>query len=171
MTAIRTFTFAASAAALFASSFFVAPATATPGSGFVPSPIVNGHFGTIHIAPSAGKVDKWGLVLKTLADTDVGADRLTIQPGGFSGWHDHPGAVFITVTQGSITDYDGTDPLCASHTYATGESFIDEPFRTHNVVNASNSAGAEFIAIVIKPVGFVGLAFRLDRPKPTNCPF
>jgi len=31
--------------------------------------------------------------------------------------------------------------------------------------------GAEFIAIAIKPVGFPGPAFRLNRDKPNNCNF
>ncbi|HEU5286309.1 MAG TPA: cupin domain-containing protein, partial [Sphingomicrobium sp.] len=115
------------------------------------------------------KTGKWGLILKTLDDTDMGSDRLTIQPGGFSGWHAHPGPVFVTVTQGSVIWYDGSNPLCTPHTFATGESFIEGAYRVHNVQNASNSTVAEFVAITIKPVGFVGPAFRLDRAEPTNC--
>jgi quercetin dioxygenase-like cupin family protein len=154
-----------------AASFSVAPALATPGSGFVPSPIVNGHFGTLNENTAGNKTGKWGLILKTLDDTDIGADRLTVQPSGYSGWHAHPAPVHVTVTQGSVIWYDGSDPLCTPHTYNTGESFIEPAYKVHNVVNASNSAGAEFIAIVIKPVGYVGLAFRIDRPEPNNCAF
>ena len=167
----RSISSGAAAAALIASSLFAAPAVATPGSGFAPSPIVNGHFGTLNVNTAGDKTGKWGLHLKTLDETDIGADRLTVQPGGFSGWHAHPSPVFVTVTQGSITWFDGSDPLCPGRTFATGQSFIEDAYVVHNVQNASGSAGAEFVAIVIKPDGFVGPAFRLDRAKPNNCNF
>ncbi|HXG81003.1 MAG TPA: cupin domain-containing protein [Sphingomicrobium sp.] len=146
-------------------------AIATPGSGFAPSPIVNGHFGTLNENTAGDKTGQWGMILKTLDDTDIGADRLTLQPNGYSGWHAHPANVFVTVTQGSVTWYDGSDGLCTPHTYSAGQSFIERAYRVHNVVNASGSATAEFVAIVIKPEGFVGPAFRLDRAKPNNCNF
>lgn len=167
----RSFTTAAAAVALMTSVSFATPAQATPGSGFTPSPIVNGHFGTLNVNTAGDKTGKWGMILKTLDDTDMGVDRLTVAPGGFSGWHAHPSHVFITVTQGSIIWIDGADPLCTAHTFNTGDSFIEKAYGPHNINNASGSAGAEFIAIVIKPVGFVGPAFRLDRAEPNNCDF
>lgn len=142
---------------------------ATPGSGFVPSPVVNGHFGKVNLEPNGNKTDKWGLVMRTLDETDMGVDKLDIAAGGYSGWHTHPGPVFVTVTSGSITWYDGSNPLCTSHTYYAGQSFIEEPYRIHDVRNASNVATAQYIAMVVKPDGFIGPAFRLDRPKPNNC--
>jgi len=157
------------AVALVASSAFAGPALATPGSGFVPSPIVGGHFGKLNISPSGDKTEKWGLILKTLDDTDISADRLSLQPSGFSGWHAHPGPVFVTVTQGEIIWTDGSDPLCTEHHYSAGDSFIEGTYRTHTVRNASNSEAAEFIAVAIKPENFVGPAFRLDRDEPNNC--
>ena len=157
--------------ALLASSVTSVPASATPGSGCVPSPVVNGTFNTLNVNTAGDKTDKWGLILKTLDDTDIGVDRLTIQPRGVSGWHTHPSPVFVTVTQGSVIWYDGSDPLCPSRTYNAGESFIEGAYRTHNVKNASTSAGAEYVAVVIKPSGFVGPAFRLDRAEPNNCNF
>lgn len=162
---------AISTAAALSSSLFVAPAGATPGSGFAPSPIVNGHFGTLNVNTADDKTGKWGLHLKTLDDTDIGADRLTVQASGYSGWHAHPAPVFVTVTQGTIIWYDGSDPLCTGHTYSAGQSFIESAYKTHNVKNASDSDGAEFVAVVIKPAGFVGPAFRLNRDKPNNCGF
>ena len=77
-----------------------APALATPGSGFVPSPIVNGHFGQVD--QKVDKVGSWDLVLRTKDDTDIGADRLTVQPQGYSGWHSHPAPVMVTVTHGTV---------------------------------------------------------------------
>ena len=167
----RTHHAAATAIAFIASALIAATATATPGSGFGLTPIVNGHFGTLNENTSSDKTGKWGLILKTLDDTDISADRLTVQPGGSSGWHAHPAPVHITVTQGSIIWYDGSDPLCTPHTYSAGQSFVEGAYRIHNVVNASNSATAEFVGIVIKPIGYTGVAFRLDRSIPNNCNF
>ncbi|HVF37983.1 MAG TPA: cupin domain-containing protein [Sphingomicrobium sp.] len=158
-------------ATLITSSLMVAPALATSGLGFSASPIVTGTFGTLHVNTPGAKTGKWGLMLKTLDNTDISADRLTIQPSGYSGWHAHPGPVFVTVTQGSITWYDGADPLCTGHNYTVGQSFIENAYGVHNVRNASTTAQAQFVAITIKPVGFVGPPFRLDRPQPTNCAF
>ena len=158
---------------IFASASLVvsAPAAATPGSGFAPNPVVNGHFGTFSMNTAGDKTGKWGLILRTLDETDIGVDRLVIQPGGLSGWHAHPGPVFVTVTQGSVTWYNGSDPLCGSHTYSAGESFVEPAYGPHNVVNASMSAGAEYVAVTVKPAGFVGPSFRLDRAEPNNCNF
>jgi quercetin dioxygenase-like cupin family protein len=170
MAKLRYFSIAA-CAALIASSVVVAPLDATPGNGFAPNPIGSGNVGTLNINTAQDKTGKWGLHLKTLSSTDISADRLVVQESGFSGWHAHPGPVLVVVTQGSITWYDGSNPLCTGQTYTVGQAFIEEPFVVHNVVNVSASADAEFLAFTIKPQGVVGPAFRLDRPKPTNCGF
>lgn len=171
MTKPHGFIAGASASALIVSSILIAPVLATPGSNFTPSPIVSGNFGTLNVNTANDKTGKWGMHLKTLDSTDIGADRLTVQAGGFSGWHAHPAPVFVTVTQGSIIWRDGSDPLCPGHTYSTGQSFIEPAYKIHNATNASSSESAEFVAMTIKPEGFVGPAFRLDRPAPNNCNF
>ena len=61
--------------ALLASSVTSVPASATPGSGFVPSPVVNGNFNTLNVNTAGDKTDKWGLILKTLDDTDIGGGQ------------------------------------------------------------------------------------------------
>jgi quercetin dioxygenase-like cupin family protein len=167
MTRIKTLSLILTTASLTIST----PAAATPGSGFVPNPIVNGNFGTLSVNTAGDKTGKWGLIMKSLDDTDIGADRLAIQPGGVSGWHAHPGPVFVTVTQGSVTWYNGSDPLCGSRTYTTGQSFIEPAYGVHNVRNASNSASAEYIPVTVKPEGLDGPAFPHDRPMPNNCNF
>lgn len=159
------------AAAAIALALALAPASAsaTPSNGFQPSGIVNGHFGTLNVNTAGDKTDKWGMVLKTHDDTDIGADRLTVQPQGFSGWHAHPAPVFVTVTQGTIQWYDAA--LCTPRTYSAGQSFIEPAYATHNVRNPAAAGGtvAEYVAIIIRPEGYVGPAFRLDRGEPSAC--
>lgn len=169
MTHLRTIATAAAAASLLVSSTFTAPAVATTGSGFSASLIINGDYGPLDVKTASEKTDHWGMILKTKDDTDISADRLTVAAGGFSGWHAHPGPVFVTVTQGSIIWVNGSDPLCTPRTFTVGESFVEDAYVIHDVRNASGSAPAEFIAIAIKPEGFAGPLFRLDRPEPNNC--
>lgn len=168
MQTIRKVLTTASAATLLASTVIISPALATPGHGFAPSGIVTGHFGRLDVDSTWSP---WEMHLTASPDTDVGADKLTVQPGGESGWHAHPSAVFVTVTQGSIIWQNGADPLCPKHTYTAGQSFIEQAGASHNVRNASKTVGAEFIAIHINPTGTSGPAFRLDRARPNNCKF
>lgn len=148
-----------------------APATATPGNNFAVSPVANGQFGRIHENTAGGKTGKWGMNLTTLDDTDVGADRLTVQPQGFSGWHSHPSPVFVIVLQGTIEWADGL--LCQPRTVTAGQTLIESAGRVHNVRNPAPAGGqvAEFIAVRIKPTSVVGPAFRVDEPLPNNCNF
>jgi quercetin dioxygenase-like cupin family protein len=171
MHTIRKITTAASAAALFASPFAIAPSMATPGSNVGVSGVVNGHFGTIHENTADGKTGKWGLILKTLDDTDIGADQIILQGGGYTGWHNHPAPVFVTVIEGEVVWYDGSDALCTGQHFSVGQSYIEPAWHIHNAVNASGSAEAKFIAVRLNPTGTSGPAFRVDQSEPNNCKF
>ena len=150
----------------FAMAATGATSSATPGSGFAPSVVVNGHFDSL--SQMTDKTGKWDLSIKSKGDTDVGTDWLSIAAGGYSGWHTHPAPVFVTVTSGSIVWYDGSNPICAPHTYSAGESFVEPAGRNHYVRNASTSATAEYVAIRMNPTG---VPFRQDAPKPSGCDF
>ena len=140
------------------------PASATPASGFVAAPVASGDFGSA-LDVKADKLEHWDLVLKTKEQTLTGINRVTIQPGGYSGWHSHPIPILLTVTVGEIQWYDGGNPLCDWKTYHVGDSFIEPANRVHNVRNATGTA-AEFYAVRLNPPG---ITFFIDAPKPTNC--
>ena len=152
---------------LAASACIGAPALATGGSGISVSNLVTGHYGLINENTDQNKTGKWGMILKTLDDTDIGVDELIIQPGGYTGWHAHPSAVFVTVIEGSIVYTDGSDPLCTPRTYTAGQSFIEGAYRIHNIQNTSGGV-ATFKAVHVNPTG---VTFRIDRPEPNNCSF
>jgi quercetin dioxygenase-like cupin family protein len=139
-------------------------ALATPGSGFSNTPYPVGHFGALDV--KADKDKKWDLFLKTKDDTDIGVDRLSIAPGGQSGWHSHAGPVFVTVTVGSIVRYDGSDSRCPATTYRVGHTFVEDPNLVHLISNASDTNPAEFVAIQMRPEGSPG---RVDQPRPAYC--
>jgi quercetin dioxygenase-like cupin family protein len=155
----------AAVTALIASS----AALATPPSGLSVSNVVDGHFGEIQENTTGNKTGNWGMILKTLDDTDVGADLITLQPQGTTGWHSHPAPVFVTVTQGSIVWSDSL--LCAGRVLNVGDSVVEHTARAHVAVNPAAPGGqvAQFIAVRIKPTSVVGFAFVIDEPVPNNC--
>src|SRR3954453_2878906 len=53
---------------------------------------------------------------------DVSSFSVTYDPGGFSGWHTHPGVLFIVVESGSVTREVGCDP---PRTYSAGDAFVE----------------------------------------------
>jgi len=165
MSRIHTIVARGAIAGLLASGI-AAPAFATQGSGVTVTNIVNGHFGTLDIKTENNKVGHWGMILKTKDDTDVGSDSLTLAGGGSTGWHSHPAAVMVTVVEGSINWYNGSNAMCPPTTYSAGQSFVEDAFIIHNVINASQGNQAKFIAIRVNPTG---VPFRIDQPKPGAC--
>jgi quercetin dioxygenase-like cupin family protein len=99
--------------------------------------------------------------------SDIYVTRNSIAIGGQSGWHSHPGPSLITVTVGTITAYESTDPACSPTTYHAGEGFVDYGDHAHLLRNESGSA-AETVAVQFLPTGATR---RIDEQKPTNCTF
>lgn len=148
-------------AVLAASVLLNLPAMATPGSGFTPLALSKGLFGELDV--NADKTNHWDLLLRTKDATDIGVDRLSVAPGGQSGWHRHAGPTFVTVTKGPISWVDSTDRIL--RTYHEGDGFVEPANHVHLVRNLTDSP-AEFIAIQMRPQGAAG---RIDAPAPTNC--
>jgi hypothetical protein len=88
-------------------------------------------------------------------------------PGSSTGWHSHPGPVFITVTEGQVTFYERDDPSCKPKVVSKGEGYVDTG---HGHIGRNESgAPAKDVTVIFAPVG---LAFRgeLDAPAP-QCKF
>ena len=142
---------------------------ATPGSGIAVSNIANGRFGTLLVNTQGDKAGQWGMLLKTLEASDIGADRVILQPQGSGGWHSHPAPNFLIVTQGTIEWRESQ--MCDYRTLNVGDTVIEQAYRAHDARNPAAPGGpvAEIIAVRIKPTAVVGPAFRIDEPEPTNC--
>lgn len=151
---------AAATSALAFGAMQMAPALATPGSGFAPSPVIVGQFGSLHtISHKDDRWPTWDLLFKTKADTDLGVDVLTVQPGGFSGWHSHAGPIYVTVKAGSVTWYDAA---CGARTFHTGDTYVEPAHSVHYVENATDDV-ATLVAVAPRPRGAPG---RLDADEP-----
>lgn len=138
-------------------------ALGTPGSGFNAVQQYKGVFAPMNVKAEASS---WELELKTKGSTDLYVVRNSIDPGGTSGWHRHPGPSLITVTAGEITAYDSDDPSCAPTVYKVGQGFIDDGDHAHMLRNETSDP-AETVAVQFLAPGTT--ARRIDAAEPSHC--
>jgi quercetin dioxygenase-like cupin family protein len=101
------------------------------------------------------------------AACDTAYQQLTIQPGGFTGWHTHPGPTFVAVAQGEGTLYHGMSG-CPAVKYATGAGFMQPPTEVHNMRN-EGSTPLVLWAFYALPPGTTNAGIRIDQPQPAEC--
>ncbi len=92
----------------------------------------------------------------------------TVLPGGYSGWHTHPGPSVVVVKSGVATVYDGDDPTCTPAIYPAGTGFIDPGDGHVHMVRNEGAATLVTQAFQIIPAGGTR---RIDAPSPGTCPF
>jgi quercetin dioxygenase-like cupin family protein len=98
--------------------------------------------------------------------TDVVMVRITVDPGGSSGWHSHPGGAIIIVEQGTLTVYSPVGHRCRTTTYSAGQAFIERPGEVDDVFNTST---VPYVLYVTFPRVPPGGATRIDEPAPGTC--
>ena len=146
--------FAIAIVALAFASVTVFKARATPSSGLVNIPLARG------TNLSDGTIPLQG-------GTDVAMVQITVEPGGYSGWHSHPGGAIIVVKQGSLTVYRSVGSQCETTTYSAGQAFIERPGEVDQVVN---TGAGDYILYVTFPRVPQGESPRTDvSPDPGTC--
>jgi Cupin domain len=147
------------AVALAGLSLFVAFGLASPPWGVTPTVLARGTYEPFRVkSPPGSPVD---FKAKARSPIDMVVRRHDYAAGGYTGWHGHPGPVFITVTQGALTYYEYDDPSCAPHVVTAGHGFVDTG-GGHMVRNESGEP-AQDVSVIIAPVGG---AFRSELPAP-----
>ncbi len=144
-------------------SLYYGMAFSTPSSGQTTVSVVTGTFDRLNVKKSG----EARVTVRTNEDVDIASATATIAPGGYTGWHSHPGPVFVIVTKGSLTVYNA--PECQPQVYQTGEGFVEpSPEQVHMLRN-EGAEEAEAVGTFIIPVG---APRRIDEPQPTevNCP-
>jgi quercetin dioxygenase-like cupin family protein len=139
---------------------------ATPQSGFTPAQQWKGVFDKVNV--TTNNFPPHRVRLLTSGFSDVYVTRNTIDPGGQSGWHTHPGPSLIMVTAGEITAYEGDDRKCRPTRYTAGQGFVDPGDGHVHLLRNETAAPAETVAIQILPKDATR---RIDTPAPGNCPF
>ena len=109
----------------------------------------------------------WGVVVQARPALDVAVQTITFPPNANSGWHSHPGPVFISVVQGEMTFYMGDDPDCKPTVRHAGEGFLDTGEHVHIARNESGLPATNVVTYFLPP----GAPLRINQPNPGNCPF
>jgi hypothetical protein len=104
--------------------------------------------------------------LKAKTDVDIATQIITFKSGTDSGWHKHPGPVFITVVSGTMTFYDSDDPDCSPVVVTAGKGFVDLGLHAHLARNESGLPATNAVTYFVP----VGAPLRIDEPRPSNCP-
>jgi hypothetical protein len=111
----------------------------------------------------------WKIDLEATRMIDIVTVVFAVQPGGHSGWHTHPGPAVFTVSQGTLTMYEGDDPSCAPQAFPAGTGSIEAETGRHvHLLRNETDSVAETVVTFFVPVG---ADVRTDLPDPANCPF
>jgi len=132
----------------------VASAAATPPSGLTNVPLARG-------------TDTSHGTLPLRFGTDIAMAQITVNPGGSSGWHSHPGGAIIIVQQGTLTVYHSVNSQCRTTTYSAGQAFIERPGEVDDVLNTGT---VPYVLYVTFPRVPPGGSPRIDQPDPGTCP-
>jgi quercetin dioxygenase-like cupin family protein len=158
---IRLLVVATAALALAALVAFVAMTKASPASGVTATLIGRGTYPAYHLnTDSKSPID---FEAKTKQETDVVVQRHDYQPGATTGWHTHPGPVFITVISGTLTFYERDDPTCSPHVVSAGQGYVDTGMG-HIGFNNTDQVASD-VTVAIAPVG-APFRSELDAPGP-----
>jgi quercetin dioxygenase-like cupin family protein len=117
-------------------------ALATPGSGFIERTVVaRGTLGP-----------HFKIKLQDSSDPgDVVVQHFILAPGGYSGWHLHPGPAIVTIASGELTLDQAMD--CSSTTYAAGQVIVEPAGHVHQVRNTGGSNLEFWVTFLDIPVG------------------
>lgn len=136
------------------------PATATPPNGLKSELLVRSAGGQFQLVDH-----KMRFYLAAGKPTDIALVRATLEPGGSTGWHTHPGPSMVLVEEGVMTVREPRRGRCLTETVSAGNAF-EHPDGPHNFINNGT------VQVVFYVTYFVaaGAAPLLnDAPAPHAC--
>jgi hypothetical protein len=139
---------------------------ASPAMGVQPTLLARGAYDDFKVKSVNDSPVEFDVKAKSTVDVVVRKHDYAV--GSHTGWHSHPGPVFITVTEGTLTYYLYDDPTCTPHEVTKGSGFVDDG-RGHMVRNESGQP-AQDVSVIIAPPAPALFRGELDAPNP-NCGF
>jgi hypothetical protein len=120
---------------------FAAVAIGSPGSGVSSPPdlIPKAELEPVHLNSD-------GMKFQTKGPAAVRVQTLTFQPGGYTGWHHHPGFTLVAVKEGEVTVVDSE---CNATAHPAGTAFVeygDEPVEVRNRGSVPATVYASYVA-------------------------
>jgi hypothetical protein len=129
----------------------VDPATVPTGFLAAHNQVENIRISSLARAVERGKADVF------IQHARLGANEAT-------GWHTHPGGVFVEVVGGSLTYEDASRGKCRRVTYQAGEGFFDPGFgHVHRAI--AGPSGADFYPVYVLPPGSETHIIPASAPK------
>ena len=136
-----------------------AAALATPPKDAVVTPLARASLGQLEA--QHGDVE----LKRANGEADVAVAKVTLKPGGSTGWHHHPGVTLVSVASGTVTEYHED---CGKTVLKAGEGFFEGSDKPHTVQN-TGSGDAVLYATFIVPSSTSTEGLRIDDPQPENC--
>jgi quercetin dioxygenase-like cupin family protein len=129
---------------------------ASPGSGVTPTTYVTSDLTDI-VDFNHNRVK-----FQTKDATTVRVQKLEFAPGGYTGFHHHPGVVIVSVQSGSLTLVDGS---CATEVHGAGSVFVEGEDHVHQAVSPG---GATVYVTYIVPRDYspANEKFRVEEQVP-----
>jgi hypothetical protein len=140
---------------------------ATPGSGTASTLIGRATFEDSFKVKRKDAATGWEVEAEAKPNLDIAVQVIDFAAGGQSGWHSHPGPVFISVVTGTMTFYDSDDQACEPIVRTAGQGFLDVGDHAHIARNESGVPARNVVTYLAPP----GAALRIDKPNPGNCQF
>ena len=137
-------------------------AWATPGKNITSTSLVGPVI--LDEINTKAETDDWELELRTKGFSDVYMTHIRVTPGGYSGWHSHPGPSIIAVKAGTATFYDDCDGAETPHRYPAGTGFVEDAGCVHILVNE----GTVDLEVVVMQIVPVGAPRRIDEADPRD---
>jgi len=104
-----------------------------------------------------------GFSLKTRHASQFTFQQVTIDPGGKTGWHTHPGRLLVVVASGELTRVQAHG--CRTHVYRKGDAFIERG-GNHDVHQGLN-LGSEPVVLHVLYVTPTGHPLRNEASAPS----
>ena len=107
----------------------------------------------------------WDIDIKSSPAFDVAVQSIIFPVGSSSGWHTHPGPVFIQVTSGTMTFYQADDPSCTPIVRTAGQGYLDLGIHPHIAVNESGAQAENLVTYFAPP----GATLKIMASAPPDC--
>ena len=120
---------------------------------------------TAAVATPAVNVDSVVINQATVDGIDYITRRITIQPGGSTGWHYHDGRVFGIVKEGTLTR---TMADCKDVVDLTGAPVTEGIGRDH--AHNGRNLGPVPVVLWVDYIQPAGTPLSVDVPPPPGCP-
>jgi quercetin dioxygenase-like cupin family protein len=103
---------------------------------------------------------------RVVGSTDFVVKKITIAPGGTTGWHYHPGPVYGVVEQGTLTHNHSN--CSVDGVYGPGDLIFEQP--GPGDVHIGRNLGTTPVVLLVLYVSQVGSPLAVSVPNP-GCPF